>query len=59
MGGAVVQRMLKDPEWKVRGVTRDPESDKAKVLKNQGVEVVSASYDNVDSLTQAFDEGDP
>ena len=59
MGGGVVQRMLNDPEWKVRGVTRDTNSDKAIALKSQGVEVVSASYDDVDSLAQAFDVRDP
>jgi uncharacterized protein YbjT (DUF2867 family) len=54
MGGAVIQRMLNNPEWNVRGVTRDTDSDKAKVLKQQGVEVVSASYDDVDSMQKAF-----
>lgn len=54
MGGAVVQRLLKSPEWKVRGVTRDTNSDKAKALEDQGVEMVSASYDDVDSMQKAF-----
>ncbi len=35
-GGAVVRALLKDPHFKVRGVTRNKGSDKAKALAKQG-----------------------
>jgi len=41
-GGSVVDFLLKDGSWKVRGVTRDTESDKAKALAKRGVEMVKA-----------------
>lgn len=44
-GGSVVQAFLNDPKlqsaWTVRGVSRNAESDSAKKLSAQGVEVVS------------------
>lgn len=44
-GGPVVQIFLHDPklkdEWAVRGVTRNVESESAKKLTAQGVDVVS------------------
>lgn len=44
-GGSIVQKFLHDPklksEWSVRGVTRNAESDSAKKLVAQGVDMVS------------------
>jgi uncharacterized protein YbjT (DUF2867 family) len=37
-----------------RGVTRKPDSDKAKALASQGVEMVAADLDDEESLQQAF-----
>ena len=49
-GGAIVDVFLNDPllnkEWAVRAVTRDPSKDKAKKLREQGVEVVAVSVAN-------------
>ena len=53
-GGGVVNALLKEGTWKVRGITRNPQSDKAKDLVSQGVEVISADSENVESLIKAF-----
>lgn len=34
-GGSVVRQLLKDPKWKVRGITRDVNSEKSKQLASQ------------------------
>ncbi|KAM9980932.1 hypothetical protein ACTFIY_003246 [Dictyostelium cf. discoideum] len=39
-GGGVVQALLKNPNYKVRALTRNPESETSLKLKEQGVEVV-------------------
>lgn len=53
-GGGVVNIMKKVPGWKVRAITRNPESDAAKKLAAEGIEVVQASFDDEASLTKAF-----
>ena len=53
-GGGVVNIMKKTPGWKVRAVTRNPESDAAKKLAAEGIEVVQASFDDQASLEKAF-----
>lgn len=55
-GGGLVRAILSDPdgEFRVRAVTRNPDSDKAKALREAGAEVVQADLDDVDSLTAAF-----
>ena len=46
-GGAVVNALLKDGEFSIRAVTRDPESEKAKALLGKGVkEVVKGDADD-------------
>lgn len=42
--------------WKVRGVTRDPESESAKGLASKGVEIVNGDLDDQTSLVAAFEE---
>ena len=54
-GGSVVQALLKDGSWKIRGITRDTSKDAAKALEKQGVEVVSANIDDEASLAKAFE----
>ena len=56
-GGSVVQALLKDKSWKIRGITRDTSKDAAKALEKQGVEVVSANIDDEKSLLKAFEVG--
>ncbi|KAI1427266.1 hypothetical protein F5Y12DRAFT_738202 [Xylaria sp. FL1777] len=53
-GGSVAQRFLQDLTFKVRGLTRNPTSEKAKQLAAQGIEIVQAELDDVQSLKYAF-----
>ena len=36
-GGSVVQALLKDKSWKIRGITRDTSKDAAEALEKQGI----------------------
>jgi len=54
-GGSVVKALLKDPKYKVRAITRDPESEAAKQLTEQGAEVVKANFDETETLATAMD----
>jgi uncharacterized protein YbjT (DUF2867 family) len=51
-GGSVCKFLLKDGKYKVRGLTRNP--DKTKDLAAQGVEVVKADMNDVESLKEAL-----
>ena len=53
-GGSVAQRFLKDANYRIRGLTRNPTSAAAKNLAEQGVEIVKADLDDVDSLIPVF-----
>ena len=55
-GGGLVQAIMNDKsgEFAARAITRDVNSDKAKALAKQGVEVVAADADNPASLKKAF-----
>lgn len=53
-GGGVANVMKKVPGWRVRALTRDPMSDAAKKLAEEGMEVIRADFDDEDSLRQAF-----
>ena len=55
-GGSVVRSLLKSKtgEFKVRGITRNLNSAKAKALAELGVEVVQADGARVDEMKQAF-----
>ncbi|KAK7526383.1 uncharacterized protein IWZ02DRAFT_430468 [Phyllosticta citriasiana] len=54
-GSSVVRVMLETGSWKVRAVTRNPESDSAKALAVKGAEVVAADYDDETSIEKAFE----
>lgn len=54
-GGSVVAAALKSNLYKVRAITRNVNSDAAKDLSAQGVEVVAANLDDEESLVQAFE----
>lgn len=45
-GGAVADSLLKGGKFKVRGVTRNPASDKAKALADRGAELVQADFND-------------
>ena len=53
-GGSVVNTFLNDPEWKIRGLTRNTSSASAQKLAAKGVEVVSANLDDTSSLVAGF-----
>jgi uncharacterized protein YbjT (DUF2867 family) len=55
-GGGVCRAILKDAGggYKVRALTRNAGSDKAKELKKLGAEIVEVDIDDVESLKRAF-----
>lgn len=55
-GGSVAQRVLQDANYRVRGVTRNPDAPKAKEFRAQGAEIVQADLDDVESLKKAFSQ---
>ncbi|KAI1050185.1 hypothetical protein LB506_001179 [Fusarium annulatum] len=55
-GGSVANSFLNDPEWRVRGITRNPSSQKSKNLEARGAQVVQANLDDRASLAKAFQD---
>lgn len=53
-GGGLVGHLLASKDWRVRGLTRDPSSEKAKALLSRGVEVVQGDLNDVPSLDAAM-----
>jgi uncharacterized protein YbjT (DUF2867 family) len=53
-GGSVVQAMKDDKRFVLKAATRNPDSDKAKALVAQGVEVVKVDMDDVESTKKAL-----
>jgi uncharacterized protein YbjT (DUF2867 family) len=53
-GGAVTRHLLKEG-WRVRGLTRNPESEKARGLSALGAEVVRADLNDPASLRPVFE----
>lgn len=56
-GGGLVRAILNDQsgKFKVRAITRNANSDKAKELFDLGAEIVEADLDNKESLKKAFE----
>lgn len=54
-GGSVAQSFLKDPSYRVRGITRNPASPAAQKLAAQGIQILQADLDDVESLVAAFE----
>ncbi|KAH8902608.1 NAD(P)-binding protein [Coniochaeta sp. PMI_546] len=54
-GGSVVRALLDNDSYVVRAITRNRQSDAAKTLTDQGVEVVEANLDDLASLKTAFE----
>ena len=56
-GGGMVRAILADKNgtFTARAITRDPNSDKAKALRDAGAEVVGADLDKPETLRNAFD----
>ncbi|XP_035683390.1 nmrA-like family domain-containing protein 1 [Branchiostoma floridae] len=53
-GGSVTNALLEDRDFKVRAVTRNASSDKAKALQAKGAEVVTADLDDPSTLGPAL-----
>ncbi|OAG25682.1 NAD(P)-binding protein [Alternaria alternata] len=53
-GSSVAATFLSLEDWKVRGVTRNPESESAKNQAAKGVELVKGDLDDKESLKAAF-----
>lgn len=53
-GGSVVDAALKSGIYKVRAITRNINSDKAKALAARGVELATADLSDEQSLIKAF-----
>lgn len=53
-GSSTARTFLALPGWKVRGITRDPQSESAQNLATEGVELVRADLDDRASLLEAF-----
>ncbi|KAL0932020.1 hscarg dehydrogenase [Colletotrichum truncatum] len=53
-GGSVIKALLGDDTYNVRAITRDPTSEAASSLRDQGVEVTKADLDDLSSLKKAF-----
>lgn len=56
-GGGLARAILNDPNggFRLRAITRDVGSEKAKALAARGAEVVAANMDDAASLTRAFE----
>lgn len=56
-GGGVARAILSDPdsEFAVRALTRDPSSEKARALAEQGADVVEADLSDLESVKEAFE----
>jgi hypothetical protein len=53
-GGSVASTFLQNPEWRIRGLTRDPHSDASKALSARGVKMLQANLHDPASLQDAF-----
>jgi hypothetical protein len=53
-GGSIAHTFLTDPQWRIRGLTRDLKSEASLTLSAQGVEMVQANLHNPDSLKEVF-----
>jgi hypothetical protein len=50
----VVDALLRSGKWRVRGLSRNIESDQAKALASKGVEMVQCHVNNPEQLAGAF-----
>jgi putative NADH-flavin reductase len=56
-GLSLINAALKDGTFRIRAITRNPDSDKSKSLAAKGVEVVKADINDESSLIAAFNVG--
>lgn len=53
-GGSVIRRFLADGSYRLRGITRNPQSKSSQALAEKGVEMVTADLTDTVSLISAF-----
>ena len=53
-GGSVARTFLKEPGWKIRGLTRDPSRPSNKWLLDAGVDLVRADLDDPPAVENTF-----
>jgi uncharacterized protein YbjT (DUF2867 family) len=53
-GGSVARHLLAESKFNVRALTRNPNSEKARTLKEAGAEVVKGDFDDLESLQAAL-----
>jgi len=53
-GGSVARHLLRDGNFAVRALTRNPESEKALELKSLKAEIVQGDHDNIESLKNSL-----
>lgn len=53
-GGAVLEHLEAQDRWHIRALSRDPEGEVARRIRDRGIEVVAADLADVDSLIAAF-----
>ena len=51
----MVKALLESGKYRVRGVTRNPDSDRAQTLKDAGVELVKAEQHNCEEMKSALE----
>lgn len=54
-GGSVARYFASKPEWRVRGITRNPDKPSNSALRDLGIELVAADLDDPASLDKAFE----
>lgn len=54
-GGSVMKHLLRRDKFAVRGMTRNPESARARELAKQGVDIVAGDMEDVNSMAVAMD----
>lgn len=57
-GGSVARLFASKPGWRVRGLTRNPDKPSNAGLRDLGIELVAADFDDQASLDKAFEGAD-
>jgi Predicted nucleoside-diphosphate-sugar epimerases len=53
-GGSVCRSLIQNPEFHVRAITRNPDSDASKQLSALGIEVIKADGWKAEDMVRAF-----
>lgn len=54
-GAVVIKALQQTNAFRIRAITRQPDSEKAQALADQGIDLVRADLDDLDSLKAAFE----